>query len=95
MMSREKHPVLFGRRMKRVFFHRCSNTGWARWSYALKRGPIEFVLNGDEFIDDFTATVRVGGEVLFQATRANQANALNWLTAQRDRLVRSLTPERK
>jgi hypothetical protein len=80
-------PVLFGRRMKRV-----SGPFGAGLRWDLRIGPFTFAYI--EFAQTHHRVFFSCGRSYYEsADRKTRANALNWLTAQRDRLVKSLTPE--
>jgi hypothetical protein len=89
-MAREKAPVLFGRRMKHTVGKHVLLAA-QRWD--LKVGPIGFTYT--QFGPaHHRGTLTLDGTYYRSADRQSRAAALNWLTAQRDRLVKSLTPER-
>lgn len=87
-MARPAAPVLFGRRMKP-----CVTLAPAA-CWELVCGPVAFryyeFRNGNH-----RGQIMADGAYYKSADRKSRANALNWLAAQRDRLVQSLTPERE
>lgn len=88
-MPREKPPVLFGRRMKRYVEPFSSDDHWQ-----LHRGDVRFVLTNFAWRKQpWRGEVYVCGVWCAVGEKKTQRSALAWLVAQRNRLVKSLTPE--
>lgn len=84
-------PVLFGRRMKRT----TSPAGERYPAWVLVLGHVRFrITNFVGRNPPWRAEYYLAGQWITCVERASLRTALNWLEAVRNRLVKSLTPEK-
>ena len=90
-MAKPSTPILFGRRMKPYIDPFSDDDRWQ-----LLRGDVRFVLTNFAWRtkQPWRAEIFVGGYWIGVGERKTQRAAISWLTAQRNRLVKSLTPEK-